>query len=141
MALELSTNARNAAVNGHVDLIDVSAPGSCEIYSGAPPANVGDTPAGTLLVTCDFGNPAFGAGGASVAGRADANAISPGTVVFAATAGCFLIKDGAGAVISQGTAGVDGDTPDMSFGPNPGDADLEVGGTVSITSMQITQPI
>lgn len=44
------------------------------------------TAGGTLLVTFTFGNPAFGAAGASVDGRSAANAITGGVAVASGTA-------------------------------------------------------
>lgn len=64
----------NAAGDACVDLIDAGggANGVMQVYSGSPPANVTDPPAGTLLAEIDFGNPAFSAMGASTPGQADA---------------------------------------------------------------------
>lgn len=134
---KLNTAARNAAVDGIVDLLDA---GTIPIRTGAPPATPSTASSGTLLGTCVFGSPAFGNGGASVAGRADANAITSDTNADASgDAGHFrAYPNGAGdtACAFQGTAGEAADTPDMVFDNKT----IVAGGTIAISSFQVTVP-
>lgn len=137
-AFEISTAVRNAAVDAIVDRLDANTPPAvCRIRTGAPPTNVSDASSGTLLGTCTFSNPAFGA---SSSGTATANAISSDTNADASgTAGHFRVYQGAAgdtAAEWQGTAGEAGDTPDMVFDNKT----IVAGGTIAISSMTITLP-
>jgi len=126
MALTLSSGAREAAADAVVDLIDVSGPGDIEIRTGSTPGS------GTVLVTIDFQNPAFGAaatGVATMAGTPSANAVADGE------AGCFQIRDGAASVVMEGLIG-DGTGGDITFD----DATVVTGATVTLTSLTYTQP-
>lgn len=136
---KLSTAARNAACDGIVDLVDGGTPpGTVAIRTGAPPTNVNDASSGTLLGTCTFSNPAFGAASTGVA---TANAISSDTNADASgDAGYFRVyAGGAGdtAALCQGTAGNAGDTPDMTFD----NKSIVAGGTIAISSFTVTVPI
>lgn len=140
-AFKLSTAARNAAVNGIVDLLDAgTGAGRLEIRVGSPPTNVGDASSGNLLAELTFAATAFGAASSGVATAAnitaDTNANNNGE------AGYFRAYAGAAAdtaAIFQGSAGVSGDTPDMIFDNDT----IVIGGTVAVTngSMTVTQPI
>jgi hypothetical protein len=133
MTFRLATSARNAACNGVVDLIDVSAPGTIQIRTGAQPTNVGDAAQGTLLGTMTWGNPAFG--NAST-GTATANAITSDTSADASgTAGHFRVLDGAGAIVADGTCGQG--SGDMSFD----NTTIVAGGTIACSSFTVTAPI
>lgn len=73
MTLRLSDAVANAGADAAVDLIDAgttNAAGKIEFYTGSPPANVGDAPGETLLVSVDFADPAFGD---AASGTASAN--------------------------------------------------------------------
>ena len=101
------------------------------------PANCAAADSGTLLAELTFSDPAFGNGGASVTGRADANAITSDTNANnSGDAGHFRVYDSNDVCVDQGTAGVAADTPDLVFD----DKAIVAGGTVACTSFQVTQP-
>jgi hypothetical protein len=135
MAWRLSTNARNAAIDAIVDLVDAGgAAGTIAIRTGAQPTNVGDADTGTLLGTLTFTYPsAFGAASSGTAAAAgitsDTNADNSGT------AGHFRIKNSAAAIHSDGTCGQG--SGDLSFDNNV----IVAGGTIAISSFTCTQPI
>lgn len=81
----------NGAVNILADAIDAGggANGVMQVWSGTPPANITDAPAGDLLAEIDFANPAFNAGGTTNVGEAEAlsvpiitTALDTGTIGF-----------------------------------------------------------
>lgn len=135
---KISVAARNAAADGAVDLVDGGAgAGTIQIRTGAPPATPATAASGTLLGTLTFSDPAFGNAGASVTGRADANAITSDTSADASgDAGWFRVLDSNSNAIFDGTAGVAADTPDMTFD----DKAIVAGGTIACSSFQYTQP-
>ena len=60
--------SRSAMADAHVDRTDLGAGTSTLlIYTGTAPAGIGDAAAGTLLVTFNLPNPAFGAAATGVA--------------------------------------------------------------------------
>jgi hypothetical protein len=134
MAYRLSTAARNAACDGIVDGIDAGAgPGTIAIRTGAQPTNVGDADTGTLLGTCTFSDPAFGA---AASGVATASAITSDTSADASgTAGHFRIKDSTPAIHSDGTCGQG--SGDLSFDNSV----IVSGGVIAISSMTVTVSI
>ena len=122
MALTLATPGRNATCDGFVDPLNS---GKIKIYSSTP----------TLLATLTFNATAFGNAGASVAGRADANAITSGTAVATGAAATFDICKSDDTVMGSGTCGTSG--ADMNFS---GTTTITSGQTVSCSSFQITAP-
>lgn len=106
--------------------------GKLEIYTGTRPANPDTALSGnTLLATLTFSATAFGA---SSNGTATANAITSGTAAATGTASwarCYK-SDGVTAVIDMnvGTSGSDLNLNSVS---------IQSGGTVSVTSMTVTQ--
>lgn len=136
MALGLSTNARNAAADGVVDLIDAGAgAGTIKVYTGAKPANPNTAPSGTLLGTLTFSDPAFGA---AATGVATAAAISPDNVADASgTAGWFRAADSNGNAVFDGTIGLSGSGADLIMN----DTAIVAGGIIAISSLTYTQPI
>jgi hypothetical protein len=129
---KISTAARNAAANAIAALCNS---GTIQIRTGAPPANVADADAGTLLGTLTFGATAFGN---AASGTATANAISSDTTADASgDAGHFRAKDGSANTIFQGTAGNAADSPDMTFD----NKSIVAGGTIAISSLTLTVPI
>jgi len=126
MGITLTDNARNAAVNGIVDLIDVSGPGTLEIKSSA------STVAGTAeLAILTFSVTAFGDGASGVA---TAGTIVSETSANAGTAGFYTVFDGVGAAVWQGlvaTAASDLNLSSVSIG---------AGDTVSISAFTLTVP-
>lgn len=134
MATRLSTTARNAAADAVVDLVDAGAgAGTLKIYSGSQPATANDTPAGTLLATVTWADPAFGAASAGVATATDPAAV---TGVAAGTAGCFLVEDSAGNNVWDGTVTATGGGGDLELATTT----ISVGVSVDITSFTYTQP-
>lgn len=134
MSIRLATAARNAAADSVVDLIDAgSGAGTIRIYTGTPHATPGNVPAGTLLATVAFADPAFGSASAGVASATDPAAV---TAVAAGTAGCFLVSDSAGVGIFDGTVTATGGGGDLQLGSTA----LSSGITVDITAFTYTQP-
>ncbi len=132
---KISTAARNAACDAIVDLVDSGGTGTCAIRTGAPPASPASADTGTLLGTCTFSATAFGA---SSNGTATAASITSDTNADASgDAGHFRVLNGSAAVVFQGTAGVSGDTPDMTFTPTKS---IVAGGTIAISSFTVTVP-
>ena len=139
---KVSTAVRNAMTDAAVDRVDAgTGVGRMEIRVGAPPANLADASTGMLLGTPLFGATAFGNSGAVVAGRADANPITPDIDAAASgDAGYFRVYQGAAADTAaewQGTAGEAADTPDMEFNNKT----IVDGGTIAISSFTFTTPI
>jgi len=138
------SNAAAAAMNDAlVDSLDAGTQAAeIHVFTGTTNSDAATSPAGTLLAKLVMTDPAFGA--ATVASPSVATAASITSDTSAAAtgeAGCFW----AGAVntpgtiatgVIQGSAGVSGDTPDLTF-----DDDMIVtGGTVAITAWTISMP-
>jgi len=123
MALTLSTNARNAACNGVVDLIDAgSAAGKLKIF----------TAAAAQLCENEFDDPAFGD---ATTGVATAGTIVNGTATDTGTAAVATITD------SDDTDVITG----LVVGAGSGDVSLNsvsitTADVISITSMTVTMP-
>ena len=133
MALRLSTAVRNAMGDAFADLLDSS---TIQIRTGAQPTNVADAAAGTLLGTLTFGATAFGACGASVAGRVDANSITSDSSADASgTAGHARVLTSGAAIHS------DMDCAQGSGTVNFDNSVIVAGGTIAISSYQVTVPI
>jgi hypothetical protein len=129
MTVKIGTALRNVLADGAVDRLDG---GTFILRSGSVPANPATAASGTLLATCTFGTPAFGS--ASV-GVATANSVSPESSIDATgTAGYFRILTSAAVVDWQGSAGEAAEDVVLN------DADLVIGGQVSIISMTVTMP-
>jgi hypothetical protein len=134
MPLRLADSARNGAVNGVVDLLDVGGAGTIKIYTGTQPATPATAASGTLLVTITLSATAFGAasgGSASLADPASVNAVATGT------AGWARFADGAGAVVFDGhvTATAGGGVVELSS------TSLTSGAPVDITGGTYSQPM
>jgi len=130
----LATIARNAAANAVVDLIDAgAAAGTLKIYSGTQPATPNDTPAGTLLATMTWADPAFGNAATGVATATDPVAV---TGAAAGTAGCFVVEDSDGNNVWDGTVTATGGGGDLELSTTT----VSVGVTVDITAFTYTQP-
>lgn len=127
MAITLTNNARSAACDGIVDLIDAGAgAGTIEIKSAA------STVAGTNEVaTLTFSDPAFGAASNGVA---TASAITSDTSATGGTAGFFTVFDSNNAAVFQGTVSTSGADLNLSS------TSIGVGDTVSISSFTATMP-
>lgn len=134
MATRLSTAAQNASAKAVADLVDAgSGPGTLKIYTGSPGATANATPAGTLLATVAFADPAFGAPASGVASATDPAAVTGGA---AGAAGCFLVEDSDGNNVMDGTVTATGGGGDLQLATTT----ISVGVTVDITSFTYTQP-
>lgn len=134
MTTRLAAAARSAAADAVVDLVDGGAgAGTLKIYTGTQPANPDTTPAGTLLATVTFADPAFGAASTGVASATDPDAV---VGAAAGTAGCFLVEDSTGANVFDGTVTATGGGGDLELSTTT----ISVGVTVDITSFTYTQP-
>lgn len=133
--VKISVSARNAAADAIVDLIDGGAgAGTCGIRTGAPPSTPATADSGTLLGTCTFSDPAFGA---ASSGTATASSITDDSSADASgDAGHFRVYDSNSNCIFQGTAGEAADSTDMTFD----NKSIVSGGTIAITSFTVTQP-
>lgn len=132
MTLRLATTARNAAADAVVDLIDAgSGAGTLKIYSGSVGTTANDTPAGTLLATVAWADPAFGAASSGVATATDPAAVNASAT---GTAGCFLVEDSTGANVFDGTVTATGGGGDLTLSTTS----LVSGSPVDITSFTYT---
>ena len=126
MSVTLTTNARNGACNGIVDLVDVGsgvAQGTLKIYTAGM---------ALLLADLDMSNPAFGA---AAVGVATASAISDETSAIATgDAAEFQIVDRDGAEVFRGSVGTSGEDINLSS------ISITIGDTVSISSFTATMP-
>ena len=128
------TPARNAALDA---MLSTAGNGSLRIYSGTAPADADAALSGnTLLAVLPLGATAFGA---AVNGVATANAITADASADATGTPTFfrlLASDGT-TVIFQGTAGASGQELNLS---NLSGGQIVAGGSVSVSSLTITQP-
>ena len=133
--MKISALARSAACDGVVDLVDGGAgAGTLVVRTGSAPTNTTDADSGTLLATCTFSDPAFGSASSGVA---TASSITGDSSVDATgTPGHFRVRDSNAVVIMQGTAGA---SAELSISGLVG-GDLIAGGTLSISSLSVTQP-
>lgn len=116
----LATTARNGAVNGVVDLLDVgttNAAGKIEIRDGAMPADPQTAATGTVLATVVLANPAAGAaasGAATITNPASVTAAATGTASWArfydrdnaAVMDCDVTATGGGGSITLSTTSI-----------------------------------
>lgn len=141
------TNAVAGAMLAAIETaLDAGSAGACiKVYTGTVGATAEATPAGTLLATLTMTTPNPFQGTFSdqtTAARITAASITSDTSADATgEAGCFQASssnDGTTALtpVIVGSAGVSGDTPDLTF-----DDDMIVtGGTVAITAWTIDMP-
>lgn len=134
MALRLGTTMRNAAADGIVDVIDQgTGAGSLKGYTGAQPGAVSGNPSGTLLFSCPFSDPAFGAAATGVATASaitsDTNAANSGTCAHAA-----IYDSDANPLADMDAAQGSGS---LNFDNNV----IVAGGTVAISAFTLTVPI
>lgn len=131
MTAHVSSVRRAAGLDSIFDALNA---GTIEIRSGAQESNPEAAAAGTLLASCTFGDPAFGAGtgaaGAPV--TKTANSITSGTAVATGTAGHFRLVTVGGTCVMIGDVGVSASDLDMPV-------NVGQGATVSINNMQLSQ--
>ena len=139
---KISNGSAAAMLDALVDQFESLTTSEVHIFTGATNADAATSPAGTLLAQLVCAATAFGAATTASPSVATAGAIASDTSAAATgEAGCFW----AGAVTTpgtiaagyiQGTAGVSGDTPDLTFD----DDMIVIGGTVAITAWTIDMP-
>lgn len=136
MATRISTAARNAAADAIAALIDVGAAnGYVEIRTGAQPANPGTAASGTLLVTIQLNEPAFGAASTGVV-TADVSPALTAAAVAAGTAGWFRAYDDNDLAVIDGSCGAVSSGEDMELS----NTSIASGQDVTITSWTMTMP-
>ena len=132
MAITLETNARNAACNGVVDLVDggTGSPtsGTLEVKSGAS-TTVGVNEVANL----EFANPAFGD---AATGVATANGITSDTSAAGGTASNFTVFDSDGTAVFAGSVTATGGGGDLQLSS----VAVGAGDTVSCSSFTVTMP-
>lgn len=135
MAIAIVAGARNAAVDGVVDLADAGAAAAhLKIYSGSQNADPSVDPVGTLLVNYTLSDPAFGA---AASGSAALSGTPKSTTASAAgTAGCFVLEDSNGANVLQGSVTATGGGGDLTLD----NTSIASGQTVNITSLNVSIP-
>lgn len=123
----LETDVRNAMTNAAVDLVDAGAGanGTLVVRAGS-----------TDLVEFDLADPAFGAAGASVAGRADGAGLPiEGTASATGTADNYQVKDTDGNVKWSGSSvGTSGTEVVLNT------TSIVSGQTVNLTAMSFLMP-
>jgi len=127
--LQHPTLIRNLIADTVVDQIDAGgAAGQLVFY---------ESNGGTALATLTFSGTAFGDAGASVAGRADAAAITANTDTLANTVTWFEVLDSNGNTIFEGDVTSD----DVGTGSiQLSSTTLGTGDTVSVSSLTYTAP-
>lgn len=123
MAAELTLVAagQNDACDGFVDKLDA---GKIKIKAADD----------TLLVTFTFGTPAFGNAGASVDGRAEANAITDGVAVATGTATKATFHKSDDTQVAEGNVSTSDATVNLVT------TSIVSGTTYGISSFNITMP-
>lgn len=135
MATRISTDARNAAADAVVDLLDAGAgAGYIEIRTGTQPATPNTAASGTLLGTLPLSDPAFGN---AATGTATAGAITSDTDADASgTAGWFRGYDSNNNAVIDGSITGTGGGGDMELD----DTAIVAGGTIAVTGWTVTMP-
>lgn len=128
MAITLTTNARNAACDAIVDLVDAGAgAGTLEIKTAA------STVAGTNeAATLTFADPAFGNAAVGVASLA--SAMTDDTSATGGTATDYTVFDSNSAAVWQGAVSTSGSDLNLSS------TSIGAGDTVSISTFTLTVP-
>jgi len=130
MAITLLVSTRNAACDAIAAAVDAGAgAGTLEIKSAAS-----TTAGASEVATLTFSATAFGAAGAAVAGRADANTITPDTNATGGTAAFYTVFDGDGLAVWQGTVSTTG--ADLNLTSTA----IGAGDTLSVSAFTLTVP-
>lgn len=116
------------------DIATKCAAGYIKIYSGSQPSDPDQAPAGTLLATLRFGNPAFGT---PSAGSMTANAITPDSNAAAnGTAGwARVLSSDNSTVVMDVSVGTTGTNIILNS------VDIKAGGQVSLSAWTHTEPL
>lgn len=131
MVVVLTSNARNAACDAIVDLIDAGA-GAGYLELKSAPSTTGGTPgANNEVATLTFSDPAFGAASTGVA---TASAITDDTSATGGTANDATFFD------SNNVAVLQCDVAAAASDINLSSISIGAGDTVSITSLTVTVP-
>lgn len=137
MAFRLATQTQDRACNNLVTTIDqgtTNATGRILIYTGSQPATPQTAATGTLLVTINFNNPAFGSSSSGTATMVTSTAVSA-TVANSGTAGWFRVTDRNGGAVFDGSCGTSG--ADMNWD----NTSFVAGGTATVNSMTVSVPM
>jgi hypothetical protein len=132
--MRISDALRTVMADAAADEVDIGAGTAVlEVYSGSAPANIGDAPAGTQLLSFDLPNPAFGN---AATGVVTLNGVPIATTGLAAgTAGYARLVDRNGDVLADTQdVGTSGNTVTMST------TTISIGLDVDLTAMTMTQP-
>lgn len=134
--MRISTAWRNRAVSG-VDLIDVGAgTAKLQLRTGAPPTNLTDAAAGTLLVEFDLPNPAFDPTPVSP-GVVEANLPADTPALATGTVGHFRVLDRDGdPVEDSGSVGGQGSGEELELSS----VELTEAVDVRVLSWSVTMP-
>lgn len=124
MAVTLTTTAKNAACDAIVDLVDSGAGDATGDLSFA-------TSGVSVLCTCNFANPAFGAASSGVA---TANAIATGTASAAGTAALALFRNRANTEMFRCAVSTSGSDINLSS------VTIAINDTITISSLTVTMP-
>lgn len=137
-AMRLTLSGARAMCDALVDSIDSGVgAGSIQIRSGTQPAQADDAPTGTLLVSMNLPEPAFGAAVDNDPGAiATANAISNVAASGTGTATWFRVTDGDGNTVMDGDCGEGGSGADMILD----NADINSGQDVQVNSWTVEMP-
>ena len=131
MSMQMSVAARNARLDAIEATVGTGA--LLKLYTGAPPANCGTAPSGTLLTTMTLPTDWMSAAAAGV--KALLGTWSQPSAAAAGTAGYFRILDSTGTTCHiQGTVTITAGGGDMIL-DNPV---LAVGQTVQVNAFTLT---
>lgn len=141
MPTRLAEATANTKCDAAVDSIDVGATnpaGQVRVYTGTQPATPEDPPTGTLLVTVELDNPAFGDAGVTTAGVASLAGVPlSGTGAADGTAGWVRIVSAGEAAVVDGEAGATGSGALIEMST----LEVSTGLTVNVTGGTWTEPL
>lgn len=134
MSISITASLASQMADAITSAVDAGATaGTLKVYTGAKPTKPEDAATGTLLATFTLADPVAAAAAAGVA-TWFSTAVST-TIAASGTAGWFRVADSTGAAVFDGTCGTSG--ADLNFDS----VSWTSGGTVSISSGTVTQPV